>query len=368
MGVSELGHPINLLISLLIALTQNLGHARTGACEARGDAVVGRTAVATEADIPGEVFWNLYDICLFRAKSAHALPGPTHPREGSPPMRPDDEAIPTLEEAFDRPCPHRDKARAREPMPNFSSTPDGPNETPVAFWASWDLKDRPRRIALLLDDCQEEYRDYAGRILPNLIRLRDMFRTARGTSDGVCIAWSAWTRHFADGISNAMDRWYGPRGLRPEEPENAVYVFTGTPGIRPLAEIAPTEEEMAEGWFYNGKHLDMFWTFDKDGTSYLDRKMKALDIDTIVIAGLWTDECVLSTAYAGNSRGYDVVVAGDAVDTATANQKIALEVANSTVAKVLTTEEIVAYMENDFVTGEPGAVKGTRHPDGRKDG
>jgi hypothetical protein len=24
-------------------------------------------------------------------------------------------------------------------------------------------------------------------------------------------------------------------------------------------------------------------------------------------------------------------------------------------------------MKNDFVTGEPGAVKGTRHPDGRKD-
>jgi len=79
-------------------------------------------------------------------------------------------------------------------------------------------------------------------------------------------------------------------------------------------------------------------------------------------------ECVLSTAYAGNSRGYDVVVVGDAVATATANQKIALDVANSTVAKVLTTDEVLHYMENDFITGEPGAVKGTRFPDGRKDG
>ena len=66
----------------------------------------------------------------------------------------------------------------------------------------------------------------------------------------------------------------------------------------------------------------MFWTFDEDDRSYLDEKLKAHHIDTIVIVGLWTDECILSTAYAGNSRGYDVVLVGDAVATATANQKL----------------------------------------------
>ena len=251
-------------------------------------------------------------------------------------------------------------------MDNYSKTPGGPNETPLAFWASWDLKDRPRRIALLVDDCQEEYRPYAGEILPNIVRLLDVFRAVRSNSDGVCIAWSAWSRRFDDGISNAMDRWYGPRGLRPDNPENAAYVFTGAAGLKPLSEIAPTEQEVADGWFYHGKHLDMFWTFNDDGTSYLDEKLKALAIDTIVIVGLWTDECVLSTAYAGNSRGYDVVVVGDAVATATANQETALTVANSTVASVLSTDEVIGYMENDFVPGEPGAVKGTGHPDGRK--
>jgi hypothetical protein len=29
---------------------------------------------------------------------------------------------------------------------------------------------------------------------------------------------------------------------------------------------------------------------------------------------------------------------------------------------------VVRYLEDDFVTGEPGAVKGTDHPDGRKVG
>ena len=274
----------------------------------------------------------------------------------------------TLEEALKQPCKYRDKDLALQPMENYSSTPGGPHGQPLGFWAAWNLADRPRRIALLIDDCQEEYRPYAEKILPNLVKLVSVFRTARSQSDGVGIVWSAWTRTFDDGISNAMDRWYGPKGLRPENPENAAYIFTGAPGMDPLAEIAPTEAEVADGWFYHGKHLDMFWNFTADGKSYLDEKLKALHIDTIVIVGLWTDECILSTAYAGNSRGYDVVVVDDAVATATANQKTALTIAGSTVAKVLSTDDVLRYMENDFVTGEPNAVKGTHYPDGRKEG
>jgi len=282
-------------------------------------------------------------------------------------MKNPDNSIPTLKEALKTPQKHRDMELALQPMDNFSKTPGGPNDTPLSFWASWDLKDRPRRIALLIDDCQEEYRPYAKEILPNLIKIVEAFRKARSENEGVCIAWSAWSRRFDDGICNAMDRWYGPRGLRPEDPENAVYVFEGSHGIKPLAEIAPTQQDLDEGWYYQGKHLDMFWTFTEDGKSYLDEKLKALAIDTVVIVGLWTDECIMSTTYASSSRGYDVVLVGDAVATATANQEIALKVANSTVAKVLSTDEVVDYMKSDFVTGKPGAVKGTRHPDGRKD-
>lgn len=276
--------------------------------------------------------------------------------------------IRTLEEALQQPCQYRDLDLARQPMNNYKKTPGGPHGQPLSFWASWELADRPRRIALLLDDCQEEYRPYAGGILPNLIKLVDVFRSTQKENDGVGIMWSAWTRTFDDGISNAMDRWYGPRGLRPEDPENAVYIFTGAPGMKPLAEIAPTEEEMAQGRFYHGKHLDMFWTFDENGNSYLDSKLKEDQIDTIVVVGLWSDECILSTVYAGNSRGYDVVVVDDAVATATANHDIAMKIAGGTVARVLSTEEVVNYMAKDFVTGTAGAVKGTSYPDGRREG
>ena len=273
-----------------------------------------------------------------------------------------------LAEALKQSCKHRDINLALQPMDNYGSTPGGPNKQPLSFWAAWTLTNRPRRIALLVDDCQEEYRPYAGAILPNIVKLVEAFRVARSKSDGVCITWSAWTRTFDDGISNAMDRWYGPKGLRPETPENAAYIFTGAAGMKPLSEIAPTEEEVSDGWFYHGKHLDMFWNFTEDGKSYLDEKLKAIGIDTIVIVGLWTDECILSTAYAGSSRGYDVVVVDDAVATATANQETALTIAGGTVAKILSTDDIIRYMENDFVAGESGAVKGTHYPDGRKEG
>jgi hypothetical protein len=78
--------------------------------------------------------------------------------------------IRTLEEALQEPRKHRDMDLALQPMDNHSKTPGGPNGQPLSFWAAWNLADRPRRIALLLDDCQEEYRPYAGGILPNLIK------------------------------------------------------------------------------------------------------------------------------------------------------------------------------------------------------
>lgn len=273
----------------------------------------------------------------------------------------------TLKEALKKPCKNRDMSLTSEPMPNFSSTPGGKNDTPLSFWASWELKDRPRRIALLLDDCMEEYRAYAEDILPNLEKLVTTFRDTQASQEGVCITWSVWSRRFDDGIANAQDRWYGSRGLNPDSPENAVYIFEGNDGLQILKEIEPSEEEMSDGWFYHSEHLDMFWTFDDEGKSYLDEKLKANGVDTVVISGLWTDECILATTYAASSRGYDVIVVGDAVATATSHQVTALAIANGTVAKVLTTDEVVDYMKNDYVTGVTGAVKGTTYPDGRKD-
>jgi len=285
----------------------------------------------------------------------------------------EEERILTLAQALkaaddkNEPCQHRDMELCRQAMPNFRATPGGPHGgVPMSFCAAWDLPSRPRRIALLLDDCQEEYRDFATPILPHLIQLTQAFR--KNQQPQTPIVWSSWSRRFDDGIANAMDRWYGPRGL--ENPyTNALYIVDGCQGMQTLQEIAPTDTEIEQGWFYHSKHLDMFWCFTPDGRSYLDSKLKEHGIDTIVVAGLWTDECILSTAFAGLSRGYDVVVVRDAVATATANGEAALTVLGGTCSKVLTTQQVVDYLEGDgFVLGKVGAVKGTQHPDGRLDG
>ncbi|KAL7568042.1 hypothetical protein ACA910_020763 [Epithemia clementina (nom. ined.)] len=276
----------------------------------------------------------------------------------------------TLQEAIAAPRKHRDMTLALEPMDNFTATPGTPFGLPLAFRAAWELPSRPRRIALLMDDCQEEYREYAenANILNNLVRLVNTFRAKKAEiGEGICIVWSVWSRTFDDGISNSMDRWFGPRGLRPGEPENALYIFTGNAGMVPFKEIAPTEEEYAGGWFYQGRHLDMFWNFDENGKSYLDEKLKAEGIDTVVISGLWTDECILATAFGAFSRGYDVVVVSDATATATACHKMALDVINGDCSKVLTTEDVVSYMNESFKLGDIGQVKGIKHFDGRKD-
>jgi hypothetical protein len=108
----------------------------------------------------------------------------------------------TAQEALALPQTHRDLALAHEPMPNYSSG-DGKGALPLSFWASWALRDRPRRIALLLDDTQEEYRPFAEHIIPSLVALVKAFR-----EQSCPVVWSSWARTFDDGISNAMDRWY----------------------------------------------------------------------------------------------------------------------------------------------------------------
>jgi hypothetical protein len=115
----------------------------------------------------------------------------------------------TLAEALAAPrLLNRDTVVATEPMPNLRDTPGGPRGgTPLTFRADWTLASRPRRVALLMDDAQKEYRTYAAGILPHLQALVAAFR-ARGCK----IAWSSWSRQVDDAISNAMDRWYGPRG------------------------------------------------------------------------------------------------------------------------------------------------------------
>jgi len=228
----------------------------------------------------------------------------------------------------------------------------------LTFEADWSLDSRPRRIALLIDDVQEEYREYAKEIIPNVKSLVEAFRESAEP-----IVWSVWSRKYDSGFLNAMDRWYGPTGIKARE--NALYIWQQN-GTDVLKEVEPTDTERLDGNPIHSEMLDMFWNFDSNGQSILDERLKSLGVDTVVVTGLWTDECIISTAYAALSRGYDVVVVRDAVATATPHHAAALTVMEATCCKVYSTADVVDYLHQRYRKGENGEYKGVNHPDGRK--
>lgn len=95
----------------------------------------------------------------------------------------------------------------------------------------------------------------------------------------------------------------------------------------------------------NSLHLSKFSDLDEDGKEILFPMLTELGVDTIVIIGAWTDDCVLATVVEGVDRyGFDIVVVEDAVGTQTLGQGITLEVIRTCFGLVPTTEELLTYM------------------------
>eukprot|EP01084_Bolivina_argentea_P038259 70746_1 len=208
----------------------------------------------------------------------------------------------------------------------------------VRFSAYYNLDDRPRKMALLIDDMQEEYRSFSLDIIGNIIDLVTTFRES-----DIPIFWSWWDRTPNDGISNSMDRFYGPQGIK--QKKNALFIFQEN-GKDILHEIAP-QTEIEKQRSFASDDLNMFWNFDSNGDSILDKQLKQIGIDTIIIVGAWTDECILSTALNGFSRNYDVIIASDAVDTCTPHQSSALDILSSICCKTVSTKDVIQYVKRN---------------------
>jgi len=215
----------------------------------------------------------------------------------------------------------------------------------MKYSAHYTMDSRPRKIALLIDDLQEEYRPFSTQIVEPLQELISAFR-----DQNLPIIWSYWARRANDGWEHgkAMDRFYGPEGISNQK--NGLYIFQEN-GCDILPEIAPqTEAEKAMS--FPSKDLNMFWNFDDEGNSILEQKLKALDIDTIVLTGSWTDECILSTATNAFSRGYDVIVVEDAVATVTAKHQAALDIMGGICCRLEYTKDVVEYIRSGKYQGE----------------
>jgi len=221
------------------------------------------------------------------------------------------------------------------------------------YFAAWELEDRPRRICLLTMDMTEDYRPYVGYLNDNIAALQSSFR-----SKGLPVFTSNWIRRPDDGLYGALDRFYGSAGVRSRENPTYIYLENGT---LPMKEIAPTGEEIAAGLTIKSSHLskraaappvrprrraarshrpvrpaqvcrrrlarpphlppprrrdavgDASMTRPSGRSTFL-LKLRALGVDTLVIVGAWSEDCVAATAFdAVDKYNLDTVVVEDAI-------------------------------------------------------
>ncbi|CAL1130931.1 unnamed protein product [Cladocopium goreaui] len=219
------------------------------------------------------------------------------------------------------------------------------------FWCAYELSDRKRTMALLVDDMQVEYHDYVQGIVPPIMQLVEGFRKAK-----LPIFWSTWWRWGPDdGFFNSMDRFYGPIGWNTSL--NALYNHKPNGGDV-LPEVAPKTPEERKRVMHKSYSLDMFdespmeWLVP-DGQGTLHTELQKLGVDTVVQVGAWTDDCIISTAFHAFSLQYDVVLIEDGVSTASKNHFNAIQVMRGAAAKVVFAREVVQYLNDGQPVKQP---------------
>lgn len=100
-------------------------------------------------------------------------------------------------------------------------------------------------------------------------------------------------------------------------------------------EVIPAEGELVfpktNGGAFSGTNLDFV--------------LRNMDIESIIVTGFLTDQCVLATAIHGADLGYDVLLAEDAcTGTTRENHDAVIRLAKDVFLKVKSTEEILKFI------------------------
>jgi nicotinamidase-related amidase len=207
------------------------------------------------------------------------------------------------------------------------------------YIAGYDLPERPRRVALLVMDIMVDYIPFVGYLIPKARQVVEKFR-----EKDLPVFWSNYLRRSNDKMYGALDRFYGPRGVK--STLNPMYVYAQNGGDT-VPELAPTDAEVEQGRVLKSGHLGKFADVDETGRSIFAQKLQKLGVDTLFIVGSWTEDCVLATTTAAvDDYNIDVVLVSDGVGTATPDHFAALQVMKSSWAKVLSANEATAYLEN----------------------
>jgi len=213
---------------------------------------------------------------------------------------------------------------------------------PVCFQAKWSLDSRQRRTGLVIIDMQVEYKKIVskndGKIVKNVQRLVEVYRKENNP-----IYWSSFVRYANDNISNAYDRFHGDDGKPGRRKAGNGFYLLDRQGAKLVREIKPKGKQEQKNHIISEQY-DLFQTVDGKNQSILHEKLKRDRVDTVVLVGLWTDECILATAFGAFARNYDVVVVEDAVGTATDLHDSSIKILQNTLALILTHKDVVQYM------------------------
>lgn len=108
-------------------------------------------------------------------------------------------------------------------------------------------------------------------------------------------------------------------------------------------EIYPALAPLPNEPIIQGYSLDKFY-----GTP-LDQILRARKIRHLIITGVMTDLCVLGTAFSASTREYRVTLVSDGSATLWQNiQDAVLDIVARKLGRVLTTQQILDEMQNDF--------------------
>lgn len=208
----------------------------------------------------------------------------------------------------------------------------------------WQLTDRPRRFGLLVEDLQRSYGSFVSYVLPAVVPLIKEFR-----AQGLPVFWTNYIRRPDDKLYGGLDRFYGPQGIK--DHTNPGFIF-GKDGALSVPEVMPTSEEVRLGRQIKSAHLDKFLDVNENGKSIFGEMLAELGVDTLVVTGAWTDDCILGTVYhAVDGANLDAIVIEDGVASALTTHFKALEIMAANVAMPLQSSDMLAYLQGNRGNG-----------------
>lgn len=170
----------------------------------------------------------------------------------------------------------------------------------------------------------EFYADARAVAIPNMARL-----IVAARAGGVEVIYTVMENFTEDGRDRSLDYKL-----------SNFFIAKGSPDARVMAELAPGRDEMVipktSSSLFNSTNFD-----------YLARN---IGLDTIIVTGFLTDQCVDHTIRDGADRGFHMICVSDACATDTRERHQAALAAFKGYCRMETTETLLAAMARDLQT------------------